>query len=87
MAKKQTGSFRTQLKVRDLIKLNPKYVANNKEWRMLLAVYEGIRKIIANGYITKHEREPQAAYNRRMEELYGLWILQICYRHLSLLSL
>jgi len=71
MAKKRPGSFKTQLKVRDLQKRHPKYTANNKEWRMLLAVYEGIRQIIARGYITQHEREPLLAYERRMEELYG----------------
>lgn len=71
MAKKQTGNFKTQLKVRDLIRRNPKYINNNKEWRMLLAVYEGIRQIIKQGYITQHEREPDLAYKRRMEEIYG----------------
>lgn len=71
MAKKQTGNFRTQLKVRDLLKRNPKYIANHKEWKMLLAVYEGIKQIIASGYITQHEREPDLSYKRRMEELYG----------------
>jgi hypothetical protein len=72
MAKKQEGKFKEQLKVRDLIHTHELYNENEEEWQMLLAVYEGIKQIKAQGYITRHEREPLAAYTRRMEELYGL---------------
>ena len=67
MAKEQKGKFKVQLKVRDLIHTNVLYDANDAEWKLLLAVYEGIKQIKAHGYITRHEREPELAYNRRME--------------------
>lgn len=71
MAKKQDGNFKEQLTVGDLISTHELYKANVSEWQLLLAVYEGIQQIKMGGYITKHEREPQLAYDRRMEELYG----------------
>ena len=71
MAKTQTGNFKKQLTVGDLTKTHEKYTENVTEWKLLLAVYEGIKQIILNGYITQHEREPDAAYKRRMDELYG----------------
>jgi len=72
MAKKQEGNFKTLLTVGDLLKKNDKYIDNVSEWEMLLAVYEGIKQIIAKQYIAQHEREPTEAYKRRMDELYGL---------------
>lgn len=71
MAKKQEGSFKSQLTVGDLISVHEQYKNNASEWRLLLSVYEGIKQIVLNGYITKHEREPQKAYERRIDELYG----------------
>lgn len=69
--KKEERVFKQQLKVKHLLAVNKKYQSFINEWKMLLSVYEGIKQIKENGYITKHEREPQEAYDRRMDELYG----------------
>lgn len=60
-----------KLKVKDLLATHKLYNNNASEWKLLLSLYEGIKSIIANGYITKHEREPQKAYDRRKNELFG----------------
>lgn len=72
MAKKQEGTFKRQLIVRDLLAKHKDYQENKAEWDLLLAVYEGIKQIKKMGYIKRHEREPEESYRRRMEELYGL---------------
>ena len=66
---KQIGQ---QLTVGDLRNVHEQYEANEEEWEFLLAMYEGIRKIIKNQLIRQHERESDISYERRMEELYGL---------------
>ena len=60
------------MKVEELKQTHELYDNNISIWKRYKAVFEGIETIIKQGYITKHEREPQAAYDRRIEELYGL---------------
>jgi len=57
--------------VKELKETHELYKANVASWRLYLSAFEGIETIIANGYITQHEREPDAAYERRIKELYG----------------
>lgn len=64
-------SMREQLKVKDLIKTHEKYDNNHKEWKFLMAVYEGIKEIIRLKFVQRHEREPEDSYKRRMDELFG----------------
>src|SRR4030042_3385877 len=61
-----------KLKVQDLVWLSDTHKDMIGEWTLLLAVYEGIREIIRQGYIEKHEREYKRTYERRIKELYGL---------------
>jgi hypothetical protein len=76
MAEEETrtakGTPKEQLKVKDLLATHELYDMNVKEWKLLLSVYQGIRQIIANGYVERHEREPKEAYERRIKELFGL---------------
>ena len=60
-----------QLKVGDLLTTHKLYDQNFNEWKFLTAVYEGIREIIREGLIERHEREPMLAYNRRLKELFS----------------
>ena len=60
-----------KLKVKDLLAVHEYYSAHLQEWKFLMSMYEGIKSIIANGYIEQHEREPDDAYKRRKKELFG----------------
>lgn len=71
LVKKDDFGYRNLLKVADLIATHPDYDDYVEEWRMMLAVYEGIKWIKYYGYIKQHERELDDTYQRRMEELYG----------------
>ena len=57
--------------VGELLETHEQYEKNKTEWQLLNAVYGGIRKIIAAGLITRHERESFVSYERRISELYG----------------
>lgn len=57
--------------VDELRAVNPKYEEHVASWRLFLSVYKGIQTIVKRGYIPKHEREPQTAYDRRVKELYS----------------
>lgn len=57
--------------VKELKSVHELYAINVQFWRLYLSAFEGINAIIANGYITQHEREPDEAYKRRIAELYG----------------
>lgn len=61
-----------ELKVKDLLHTHEKYDENASEWILLMAMFEGIRKIIQLQLIKKHEREPVESYERRMDELFSL---------------
>jgi hypothetical protein len=67
----QDSRVEKMLKVKDLLETHEDYDKNDQEWTFLMAMYEGIRKIVAQGLVTKHERESQVSYDRRMDELYG----------------
>jgi len=72
MAEPKAGyTMKEQLKVKDLIKTHEKYKNNVAEWRLLMAIYEGIKEIIRTKLINKHEREPEDTYKRRIAELFG----------------
>lgn len=57
--------------VKELKETHELYDKNVANWKLYLSTYEGINSIIDNGYITQHEREPDKAYERRINELYG----------------
>lgn len=57
--------------VSELRKTHPKYQEHITSWKLFLSVYKGIETIVKGGYIPKHEREPQAAYERRVKDLYS----------------
>lgn len=57
--------------VKELKSTHKQYDVNIEFWRLYQAAFQGINAIIANGYITQHEREPDDAYKRRINELYG----------------
>jgi hypothetical protein len=70
--KKSDYGYKNLLKVSDLISTNDCYDNYVEEWRMMLAVYEGIKWIKYYGYIEQHERELDDTYARRLKELYSL---------------
>ena len=47
------------------------YRQNLALWKIYMAAFEGIEAIVKGGYIQQHEREPQAAYERRIADLYS----------------
>lgn len=57
--------------VDELKKVNIKYQDHIDRWKLFIAVYKGINALVKGGYIPKHEREPQASYERRIKELYS----------------
>lgn len=57
--------------VEDIRKVHSSYTENLRKWRLYRAVYKGIDEIIRGDYIPQHEREPNTAYIRRMQELYS----------------
>ena len=57
--------------IQELKEVHAKYSNNIKQWKLYMAVYKGLQAIIKGGYILKHEREPQTAYERRINDLYN----------------
>lgn len=59
------------LSIGDLKYTHPLYRYNYNEWRFLKASYAGPRFLVRYGFITRHARESQTNFNRRMQEIYG----------------
>lgn len=57
--------------VDELKKTHKDYTYNYDLWKLYLAAYKGIEAIIKGNYIPQHEREEDAAYTRRIKDLYG----------------
>jgi len=57
--------------VEELRRTNTKYQDRASSWKLFLSIYKGVDSLLKNGYIPKHEREPQSAYERRIKELYS----------------
>ena len=57
--------------IEELKSTHQKYKDRVTDWKLFLSIYKGIQSIVKNGYVPKHEREPQAAYDRRIKELYS----------------
>jgi hypothetical protein len=51
--------------------VNSQYEANEEEWRLFYAAYRGIKQLIRAGALSKHERESDDNYNRRIKKAYG----------------
>jgi hypothetical protein len=58
--------------VKDLRAAHEDYANEWMEWTFLTAVYEGVRQLVEIGVVKQHEREEDAAFLRRMTELFGL---------------
>lgn len=58
--------------VKDLRATHEDYANDWMEWVFLTAVYEGVRQLVEIGVVKQHEREEDAAFLRRMTELFGL---------------
>jgi len=50
---------------------NELYVLNSPEWRLLISAYEGVRELLRQGYLIRHERESWANYQRRLQQAYN----------------
>lgn len=57
--------------ISDLTATHILYQKWEDEWRFLRAAYQGARSLIAYGVLSRHERESQTNYARRVSEAYG----------------
>lgn len=57
--------------IKSLRKTSSIYSANAKRWMFYKACYDGIEGLLQGGYVTRHERESEANYQRRLDNLYG----------------
>lgn len=55
----------------EITSVHPLYQMNLALWNLYMAAYKGIDEIMKGNYIPQHEREPAAAYERRMADLYS----------------
>lgn len=68
MGKIEPGS---ELTVADLKETHELHADNKKEWRFLMASYEGTRSLVDQGYLKQNERESDDNYERRCDEASG----------------
>lgn len=54
----------------DLQNTHALYDANRKQWRFLRAAYQGVSALVRSGAVTRHERESERNFRRRLAELY-----------------
>lgn len=57
--------------VGQLQETHSEHEANKNEWRFLMSAYEGTRKLVANGYLYRNERESIKNWERRCKEAAG----------------
>lgn len=59
------------LTIGDLMEVHELYALNKKEWRFLMAAYEGTKELVRLGYLGRNERETEKNYERRENEASG----------------
>ncbi len=56
--------------MQELNKTHPLYKAHKAQWHFMRAAYQGVSALVQSGVLTRHERESERNFRRRMQELY-----------------